>query len=83
MAQDREVGHRGGPSPTAEEAMPELKQETHAELGEGLLGQGHSEHTRWLLEPLCKPPPTLGFCWSRGQVSGINSIWGAASHREG
>lgn len=58
MAQDREVGHRGGPSPTAEEAMPELKQETHAELGEGLPGQGHSEHTRWLLEPLCKQATT-------------------------
>lgn len=39
MAQGREVGHRGGPSPTAEDVMPELKHETHVELGEGLLGR--------------------------------------------
>lgn len=83
MAQDGEAGHREGPSATAEEVMPELKHETHTELGEGPPGQGHSEQARSLEGPPCKPPPTLGFCWSRGQVSRVNSIWGAASHREG
>lgn len=48
MAQDGEAGHREGPSATAEEVMPELKHETHTELGEGPPGQGHSEQARWV-----------------------------------